>query len=108
MIDISLYAVENTFPARQMGSRNVKYSVSYDLHKPEQNYRLLWKELKVLKGRKILQSHWIVEVGFNMTSTELKNHFVNSGLIDFDDSLMVIPISGAWDGHNLIRNPNDV
>ena len=93
----------------------MKFSISYDLNRPHQNYEALWDQLTKMNGKKILLSHWVVDINdSNVSASSLRDHFVRKGLVDHNDSLMVICLgpdtwpltSETWADYNLLSEIN--
>ena len=74
-----------------------KVLITYDLHRPGQDYQLLFEAINSLgPARKILQSTWIVKT--SMSATNVKNCL--SGYIDLGDKLFVTQFV-FWSGIRL-------
>ena len=84
----------------------MKYSISYDLNQPGQDYDKIVKELERLGGKRILYSHWVIN-RTNTSARNLRTHLKD--FLDSNDRLMVIPLDGSpWSGWKLMNSPNDM
>ena len=84
----------------------MRYSVSYDLDKPGQDYPRIHRELERLGGKRILMSYWVIN-RTNTSAIRLRDHLKRS--IDRNDRLMVIELEGTdWASYNLMTDPNNV
>ncbi len=84
----------------------MRYSISYDLRKPNRDYQTLWDELARLGAKRMLKSHYVVRQE-NTSATGMRDHLAN--FIDANDGLLVIELDGiasAW--RNLESTPKDV
>ena len=84
----------------------MRYSVSYDLQAPDQNYPKLIGELERLGGKRILYSHWVVNLK-DANAVTLRDHL--EGFIDSNDRLMVIKLDGTnWASYQLLAKVKQI
>ena len=69
------------------------YLISYDLHKPVQNYENLYTRLKKFNGYlHPLESTWFVNT--NLSAKEIYNHL--SPTIDSNDKIFIVKLDTEW------------
>lgn len=84
----------------------MKYLISYDLSLPRREYELLYDTLEEMGAKRVLQSQWCVRKS-NTTAKKLRAHFKK--VIDSNDRLLIVPISGTgWAGRRLINDINSL
>ena len=84
----------------------MRYTISYDLNRPGQNYQPLWDALRQIGAHRVLQSHWITRRN-NTSASGLRNYLQQ--FIDSNDRLFVICLDNDnWAGVNLMTDPNTV
>ncbi len=79
----------------------VAFTVSYDLLQPGKDYGTLIKELRRLRGRKVLLSAWYLP-NVDTTAAGLCEHLMK--FVDSNDRIFVATAS-AWAGRHLLELP---
>lgn len=72
------------------------YLISYDLNKPGKNYSELLEELRALGAKRILLSQWVLRSAHRVS--DLRDDLKR--LMDTNDRLLIVEISGGWASRN--------
>lgn len=84
----------------------MRYVISYDLNRPQQNYEQLYAQLRALGAAPLLFSQW--NVRRNGTNAANLRNFVHP-FIDANDRLLVTCLDGPdWAGVNLMAQIDNI
>ncbi|MGH1746368.1 MULTISPECIES: hypothetical protein [Enterococcus] len=80
------------------------YAITYDLHKPIQDYETLHDTIKSLGAySKRFDSFWLIDTSFS--ASEIRDKINN--VIDSNDVALVIEVRKHWASHNLPKEAVD-
>lgn len=82
----------------------MKYIVSYDLRKPEQNYQGLISRIKEYTHCKVTESCWILSVSWS--SKKICDDLIR--YLDSNDRIIVAKLTGDAAWMNLLSSNDDV
>jgi hypothetical protein len=84
----------------------MRYLISYDLHRPGQNYDAVIKAMNDLGAVRVLLSQWAVRRA-NTSANALRDHLVR--YVDANDRILVVSIdSGDWASWNAMVDLNTI
>lgn len=84
----------------------MRYSLSYDLMSPGQNYQKLWDQLKAFDAKRVLESQWVFR-RVNTSAAGLRDYFKQ--YIDANDRLVVLCVdSDDWATWNAKAKISDI
>ena len=82
-----------------------KYSISYDLNKPNQNYTGLIDRLIALGAVKIEYSHWLL-IGSQLSAAAIRDDLAR--FLDANDRIFVAGLTGEAAWRNLMASDEKV
>ncbi|MCI1283313.1 MAG: hypothetical protein LKG24_01775 [Lacticaseibacillus songhuajiangensis] len=82
------------------------FAITYDLHKPKQDYESLIKKIKGYNTwSHRFDSFWLVETNNTVSASDIRDTLKNE--LDQDDSLIVVKLSGNWATFNVAKGGTD-